>query len=245
MRAWCWSSACVCSFVWVLPFPTCTSACHTTVCFSWCADTVENVYFSLGVPFDVVVIAAPAAGSNVLREKATERMEPKHELSQLPFSEHRRHRCCNARSREPERTLTQLSLPEHRRHRRYYVGYRGRCAHGWPGGDGKREHWRCSEMVRTPKSVRQRALAADSVAARVSSVGSRCMMTGMPQGFGGLCPCKTFRITDGPGQRSHSRQPLSRQSPSRRRRDLAALFPTCPKGCSRACWIGCLLPEGD
>ena len=41
-----------------------------------------------------------------------------------------------------------------------------------PGDDGKREHWRRSGTVRTPKSVRQRALAAFTVAARVSSVGS-------------------------------------------------------------------------
>ena len=79
-------------------------------------------------------------------------------------------------------------------------------------------------MVRTPGSVRQRALAAYSFAARVSSVGSRYMMAGMPQGFGGLRPCKTFRITDGPGQRSLRRQPLSCLSPLLRRRDLAALF---------------------
>ena len=52
----------------------------------FCADAVESVCFPLGVPFDAVVAAAPAAGSNVSSGKATERMEPKRELSQLPFS---------------------------------------------------------------------------------------------------------------------------------------------------------------
>ena len=47
--------------------------------------------FSLGVPFDAVVIAASTAGSNVSSGRGAVPMETKRELQQTFFSEHRWH----------------------------------------------------------------------------------------------------------------------------------------------------------
>ena len=110
-----------------------------------------------GFHFPLVVPAASTTESNVCSgcEEAT--MEPKCELTQSLLadqrreliqpllSEHRRYPCFNVGTRE----LRRLILSEHRRFRRCNDGYRGKCALGWSGNDGKRE---------------QRALAGLSVA---------------------------------------------------------------------------------
>ena len=73
--------------------------------------------------------------------------DQRRELIQPLLSEHRRYPCFNVGTRE----LRRLFLSEHRRFRRCNDGYRGKCALGWSGNDGKRE---------------QRALAGLSVAAQ-------------------------------------------------------------------------------
>ena len=217
------------------------SACRKTVCFPWCSLLIPSNACVFPLAFRLMPWSQPPLLLDRIFPARRRQCEWSRSVSsvschaQFTDGTDAAMPVHNHRSRDPEWTLSQLSLPEHRRHRRYNVGSRGRCAHGWAGGDGKREHWRRSEMLRTPESVRQRALSTCSVGARVSSVGSRYMMTGMPQSFGGLRPCKTFRITDGPGQRSLRWQPLFCQSPLLRRRDLAA----------HAYWIGCLLRERD
>ena len=129
----------------------------------------EIEYFSLGVPFDAVVPAASTAESNVCSGWEAATVEPKcgliqpllsdqrRELIQPVLSAHRQYRCCNVGTCE----LRCLFLKEHRRLRRCNAGYRGTCALGWSGNDGKRD---------------QRALAGLSAAAHVPSLGST--MTG-------------------------------------------------------------------